>query len=485
MFPWEGKYHLFHLEKRETGWSHVGRAVSTDLVHWETLPSICTRGEPGAWNEGATTTGKVLQHQGTFYLFVGSYRNDREEFGVHTSPDLEHWTPHPANPISRAVGADYLTDPAKAPYRPIDWRDPCVIWREADHQFHAVLCTRTPHWGHADTGAVVAHIRSPDLIHWEPLPPLLALGQRFYHCEVPDIFELNGRWYVTFGSISSGGIKINTPDREEVTGVFYATAEQFAGPYTLHDDPLLVGAGYGKMMAYSGGSVPYEGGRVLYHHIAGERPSCGAPKRMRTGADGTLWLEYLPAMEKLVTGVLRVGFDDLPPAEIAYLGPWERQDGKLVGTAQVIGTSCRVAEAVSDLHLTCRIAAASAASAGVVLRGSIGGGVGAAVMLDYEQQRLRLATAIGYAPTKGPLGAFESWHCTTLDACRFRLKRDRRYLLRCLVRECHLEVYLDERWVFTTAIPGMSPAGSVELSVERGEAAFSDLRIATLEALCN
>ena len=190
------------------------------------------------------------------------------------------------------------------------WRTKSVIWREEDRHFHAVLSTRTPEWGHADTGAAIAHIRSKDLVHWEHLPPLIALGRKFYHCEVPDIFEMDGRWYVTFCTISSGGIKIHTPYREEVTGVLYMTAGQFDGPYALLDDPLLVGAGHGKMTAYSSGSVSYEGGRVLYHHIAGERPSCGAPKRMRTGEDGAMWLEYLPAMERLETGVIREDFDN-------------------------------------------------------------------------------------------------------------------------------------------------------------------------------
>jgi len=51
------------------------------------------------------------------------------------------------------------------------------------------------------------------------------------------------------------------------------------------------------------------------------------------------------------------------------------------------------------------------------------------------------------------------------------------------VRDEHFEVYLDGRWVFTLALHEAAKGGDVEFAVERGQATFSDLRLAELEPL--
>ncbi|MBI3919971.1 MAG: hypothetical protein HY318_01035, partial [Armatimonadetes bacterium] len=130
LFQWEEQFHLFFLETQETNLDHVGHAVSDDLVRWQTLPSIRTKGEPGQWNHWGTLTGMVVRHEGRFYMFVGSIPDDKEVVGLYLSDDLEQWEPHPANPILQPTGPHYLTDRAQAPYWPVDWRDPCIFWRE-------------------------------------------------------------------------------------------------------------------------------------------------------------------------------------------------------------------------------------------------------------------------------------------------------------------------------------------------------------------
>ena len=126
LFPWEDGYHLFFLETQPPR-RGVGHAFSRDLVHWEVLPSIKTWGASGEWNgRPLVLTGTVVPHEGTFYMFAGSNHRDVQVVGVYTSQDLEHWTPHPANPVMRPTGPHYLAQPVPPFfYSTVDWRDPC------------------------------------------------------------------------------------------------------------------------------------------------------------------------------------------------------------------------------------------------------------------------------------------------------------------------------------------------------------------------
>ena len=480
LFPWNDRYHLFFLESHDDKWDHVGHAVSKDLVHWETLPSIRTMGEKGEWNHWGTLTGMVVPHDGRFYMFVGSIPDQQEVIGMWVSDDLEHWQQYDKNPVIQPR-APYLTDRAKAPYWPVDLRDPCISWRESDRKYHAVLFARNPQWGHGDTGAVLAHACSTDLREWQFLPPLASLGHRFFHGEVPDWFELNGYWYLTFNTLSLGGIKINTPTREEVTGAFYLKSRCFDRDFAFPDDPFLVGCGRSMTCcAYSARTIPHQGGRILYHHVKAARSAWGAPKQLCGGPDGTLTLDYLPALEKLETKVICDALTDLPMSKLD-LGVWQVENGRLRGDAGCMGTAFRVAAEAGDLHLQVRLQAFTAAGAGIVLRADARQGV--AVILDFERQRIQIGAAAGYDVIKNSIGAFVSWHFKIHDFQLRRLELNREYHLRIFVRDVHYEVYLDNQWIFTSVFEELPQAGNVELCVERGVAAFSELRLAALEPL--
>ena len=132
LFSWEGRYHLFHLETHEHLWDHVGHAVSDDLVHWSARPSIPTKGAKGAWNHEPTLTGMVVRHNDLFYMFVGAEHQNVQVVGVYTSTDLDHWTPHPANPVMKPAGPHYLDAPAPPEFPNVDWRDPCITYNSEE-----------------------------------------------------------------------------------------------------------------------------------------------------------------------------------------------------------------------------------------------------------------------------------------------------------------------------------------------------------------
>jgi hypothetical protein len=152
-----------------------------------------------------------------------------------------------------------------------------------------------------------------------------------------------------------------------------------------------------------------------------------------------------------------------------------------------MGGACTVRRDAPDVHVQCRITSQDAERCGVVLRAS--GEWGVAVELDFQRggmavRRVRRHPVAGWGTDVTgfvPDSPFEWDTRYLLDTVRMDLACGRPYALRCLLREEHLEVYLDDRWVFTTVLCDVAAGGDVALSVERGRAMFQDLRIADLE----
>ncbi len=491
LFEWDGIFHLFYIEIVGSDFDTIGHAVSEDLLHWTDRPSIPFKGKPGEWNEGSTCTGMVVRYEDRFCMFIGANRTDRQVVGVYFSEDLDNWTPFEGNPILEPTGQYYLTEPVSPQFPKVDWRDPFVAYRQEDQHYHMLLFARKPEWNHADTGTVIAHLKSQDLLHWSIMPPVDAEVGSFYHAEVPELFEMKGRYYLLFCTCSMYGVKLNTPSRFDTTGTYYMVGESIDGPFALPDEYMLIGAGGGKMTSYVGRTISYQGERIFYHHVQGDvhglQGTWGIPKKIGAEADGSLFLEYMPLMEKLETGLICGASENVPSFDVMDLGDWQRDDGVIVGKAEVVGSSCRIVRDVSDLHLDCRVKCLTGAQVGLVLRSADGNGV--RISLNFERQQMEIGMARKDAKCQLGWGAdivqalAGGGGSLYRDVCQCDLQHGQEYRIRCFTRDEHFEVYLDDRWIFTAVLPEANKQGDVELVVERGEAVFSDLRLARIEPL--
>jgi beta-fructofuranosidase len=484
LFEDDGTFHLFFLQTHG-----LGHAVSTDLTTWTPAADIDLRGKPGDWNEhGGPLTGCLVKHEGRFYLFAGSLTPDTREsvYGVFTSDDLTTWEPHPANPVLRAPES-FGHEGSTRDWGMFDaWRDP-VIQLGADGRYHAYLSARSGPWDESRTGAVVAHASSADLIEWQHHEPLFETD-RVKYTEVPGLFELDGRHYLHFLDHGWGGLRIHSPSRQDTAGTYYLVAPSPEGPYEWPEDPLLIGGGHDRVAAWASRTIEYDGGHLLYHHTASTRPAFGALKRIRSNPDGTLYLQYFPAIEALEIDEIRGTPEWQEHTDDA--GVWTATPTGASARARAVGSSAVLARDRSDLHLECTIRIRSGARAGVVLRSATTGEgeqrVGVVVALDAELQQARIEVLTRY-PYEGwglPVGDVTAGgHAREIDTVRLPLERDRPYALRCFARAEFFDVYLDDVWLFTRAIPTAPASGDVELMTERGEAEFTDLRLARLPAL--
>ena len=473
---------MFYLESREEKFDHVGRAVSSDLIHWSELPSIKTKGEKGMWNAWGTLTGTTVHRDGLFYLFVGSIPDEKEVIGIWTSPDLVEWSELPENPIIEPC-LPYVVERADSPYWPVDLRDPSIIWDSSGQCYHAVVCTRTSGFSADDTHAALGHFVSKDLIKWTAREPFCEVGRHFFHCEVPDLFRIGDWWYLTFNSLSLGGIRINTAQREGVTGMFYAQSKSLSDEFVLSPNPFLIGREKsGDCCVYSARTIQYGDFRVLYHHINAERPIWGSPKVViQSGDTGQLSLMYFAGLAGLETAVL-VDESNLELfSDTNDLGRWVHSGSRVSASAGAIGSSRRILNNSSDVHLSFELSRITAARAGVVFRGGDLNGVG--VIFDFELDRLDICLATAPKIIRNSIGIFGSWHFASRDGLKIDGNREGDFHLRVLVRSEHFEVYVNDVWMLTNNFPEVENCGGIDLYVERGSVEFSKVRIACLEGL--
>ena len=237
----EGQHHIFYLQAPralgDPGLRHhnatIGHAVSGDLRDWHVLPDALHPGAPGGWDDLATWTGSVIDHDGRWYmLYTGMNRAEQgtvQRVGLATSDDLMHWSKHPANPVLEA-DARWYEVMGHGRWHDQSWRDPWLFRSPDDGLFHVLVTARSPH-GEPDGAGVVGHARSGDLIEWEVLPPLTEPGE-FAQVEVPQLVWLQGGYTILFSCHASdhSSQRVKRLGADGQGGTFALRANHFSGP---------------------------------------------------------------------------------------------------------------------------------------------------------------------------------------------------------------------------------------------------------------
>lgn len=241
LFPHGDELHLFHL----TLPNHdvVQHLVSTDGLSWKRLAAAIRTGDPGESDDDQIWTMSVTEHDGRFFMlytalsFAEHGRVQRTNLAV--SDDLIHWRKVDHNPVGEADSRWYETAPDTKGM--VSWRDPKPI--KVGDAYYAAVCAREKSGPFMRRGAV-GLLASTDLEHWEPRPPLFA-PRRWWDLECPQVFELDGRYYLTAAIME---------DRTQR----YWVADRFEGPYDVPaDGGLLAPHGHyaGRVCTWKGRAI--------------------------------------------------------------------------------------------------------------------------------------------------------------------------------------------------------------------------------------
>ena len=446
-------YQLFYLSKN----GGLGRAVSQDLIHWTQLPMIPNLANPGDWDEkGMLLTGSTIKHEGKYYISYGS--KHPEPLGLLVSDDLKTWT---------RVGDPVL--PKKDPYSQ-DWRDLSNYWNPSAKVWDGYLCGKT----HGIP--CIAHVSSPDLLHWsyhEPIfvsEPYARDNNGFVEFEVPELFEFDGKFYITFSSIRSR--KNRTSGREDAAGTWYLMSDKKEGPYRVPSRPLLMGTGMGRIDHYVGRPITHNGQTLLYSQNWG--PYSGVnwstPKLIQADINHELYLAYWHDLDVLkkcsLFSTLALNVKSDPDKR------YKIQD--LPGVA------------ARDFMLTCEIDCTQAKSCTITWRSNI--------PLQPPNSEKSPTYGLRIEPHDGQFSLVQVFPVLHFDANTYQMYLNDCYTdkdlcaggvmkLRIMVRKDRSEVYVNDHWIFNVAFRGMQPQGGFSILAESGEVLISNMEINEIEEL--
>ena len=236
------EYHMFYLQApRALGdpepaapqCQHRPRGVA-DLSSWTILPDAITPGPAADWDDLATWTGSVIEHDGVwnmFYTGVSSVEHGLvQRIGLATSTDLIRWSKHSGNPLMVADERWYERLDLTA-WREEAWRDPWVFRDPHGRGFHALITARASR-GDADGRGVIGHATSDDLVTWTVSAPLSEPGE-FGHLEVPQTEIVDGTAVLVF-SVGVADVSHRRRRRGEVaTATYVCPTGSLLGPYDV------------------------------------------------------------------------------------------------------------------------------------------------------------------------------------------------------------------------------------------------------------
>ncbi len=492
--PRYDEVHAFFLQaRRSDGLSDgdeacIGHAVTTDLLHWQSCDHAIGPDADNPMDDGQPWTGCTIWHDGRAWLFYtmrGSASQLREQhIGLAWSFDMKHWSRYPGNPVLTPDPQWYATLEAPVP-GVLDCRDMQIIRDTVRERWLGFFATRIPGRELPETAAIGC-AWSHDLIHWQQLPPAFVPGNMAC-VEVPDVFEINGVWYMTCLTGHIYGNRDIFTDPNLAHGTIYASAERPEGPYQAPTgDNALLGARYTSPISCR--SVLFHGERYMLYTDRERSPRCDTgnltfgtlttPKRIHAYQTGKLELRYSNLIEACSTGDWLTpeswGIDDPHPWGQIWPLPsctWriKSEESDAFSDIVVHGT-CRTGWGVLPAHcplsdgiIECDIQADRCASAGILVH-AVNHMQGAVVCIDRERCEVMY--------TDAPRFEFTESRRTDIPANGWRH-------LRVVLYQEHVEVYLDDSLRLTfTRYTGIG--GDVGLFVDRGHAVFRRFRILKL-----
>ena len=194
-----GQYHAFFQYGPfdvTGGVKHWGHAVSKDLLHWEPLPVMLYPDEPfdchGVYSGSALIEGTEMYLYYTGNVkYPGSYDYIKQGRGHNVCLAVSHDGKTVASKQCLLYNKDY---PAGLTCHV---RDPKVFAYEG--KYYMVLGARTLE----DKGEVLV-LESTDKLHWNHINTLTTPETFGYMWECPDLFCLDGQWYL---AVSPQGIQ--------------------------------------------------------------------------------------------------------------------------------------------------------------------------------------------------------------------------------------------------------------------------------------
>ena len=468
-----GIAHVFHL--MDNG---IGHAISDDLIRWQELPKALENGSPGELDDDSIFTGWAYKENGIYYLYYCMRKKSEgarmQRMGLATSKDGINFEKYPGNPII-VPEEPYYVSPDYPDVVKLDCRDMVVVNNPDGPGYYGFYAANRPAEEECER-ACISCLFSEDLINWKHLPPAFAPADSG-EVEVPDVFYLNGIWYLTCLTSTNHGNRPPFSEYNYCWGTMYAVSNSVQGPYKcIKDDYVLLG---GKAIdcGISLRSLNFEGKRYALFTECNNSQSClSPPMEVITLPDGKLRLAYNERLKKYRKECL---IDNETP-EIFSLpythgsggtnaGRWKLENGIYYGESRTGWQVAQFSIGSRDMEINARITIEKGTGAGIVFVPDN--------TLSFTQNNTLIAfDAEKQCVILGRLPQFDP-----AEYYKFPVKHNREYNLKVLIRQPRYEVFVDDILVGTCALrideiknPGFG------LFVEKGRTSIKNLLLYSL-----
>ncbi len=476
LFVWDSWYfthgkevHVIHLQKKRPGSDRpdldgvaLGHAMSSDLLTWTELPVALYPGPEGSVDDMDLFTGCTFYESGSHYLFYTarkkSERGQVQRLCVATSEDAIHWTRNP-EPVIEPDGRWYQAG---------DCRDLIVVMDPETKEFHGFFTARTLA-GELAESAVIAHAVSRDLIHWRQGPPVFAPNS-FGILEEPDVFYLDGRWWMICATGNFDGVRGAYCDPYVTYGTVYASSRRIGGPYSVGDETLFMGSM--EFNGFSCRTVQWNSRRYVMYTQAerqdrkdrapGTLGCLSTPKEVKALSDGRLVPAYCALIESRIEQTLIVG--EAPPQleEVPHemasrrfgaAGNWTSVAHEVRAVSPRSWSVRRCGPEAENFIWSSIVRLDEGRAIGLLFRDTL------AVYLDFDQQCVTF--------TDLPM-------LDRLEARRLPVRFGRDYHIRIITKSEFCEVYVDDV-LLLNFVRYQPQSGRLGLYIEAGRGTFKQL----------
>lgn len=486
----DGAVHAFYLQRlspdskrNQPDEDWIGHAVTRDLIHWEERGLALSPGEPGSLDDMQPWTGCVYKCGNKFHMYY-TMRSTRDggagqHIGLAISDDLDTWVRYPGNPIISPDPRWYVSHDNPLFRGTVDCRDLIIVEHPDGGKWLGYYAARIPA-GEMAESAVIALVQSTDLIHWEHLPPAFA-PEKYACIEVPDVFHLDGRWYMTCLSGNGYGNRGMYTDPHITSATIYASADNPEGPFVeLDDDNVLIGGN--PTTGYSCRSLIFKGDRYLLY----TEPSMTSgiafstlspPNYLRAMPDGRLRACYSDRTQGwrkkalIEAGSLpEISIQPYPHAAWALrAGNWEIRNGAYYGESR---TGWQIADII-DAELNIEMEA--------TIRLEEGAACGLAYRLNKSYDFTGPAMVFGIDAIEQTVFAANLTDFTFNGKRSFPVETGRDYHIRLCIRRPRIEIYIDDVLILqTAAVFADASASALGLFIDRGSAVIKNVRAFSL-----
>ncbi|MBO4548661.1 MAG: hypothetical protein J5758_05540, partial [Abditibacteriota bacterium] len=391
-------------------------------------------------------TGCTVCRDGRYYLFYtmrsSADGGTRQKIGLAISRDGQHFEKY--GPVIEPGEPWYITDYSDC--GSLDCRDLTVT--EYEGGYIGYFVARRKGRGAIATNCIGC-ARSDDLLHWQLLPPVFTSDK--YSCtECPDVFCVDGKWYLTMSTANEYGSIVRLADKHVSKANIYAVADSPFGPFREPPANVLLAAGgcFRTLM--------FRGERYgIFCAASASRPYLVRAK------GGRLWLEEPAGLLK--TGRSRPSESESPrellphPAWRFTPGKWEYRDGVYRGSSPSGYQAAHIFNVPSEAYCVECLLDVRGRGGGIVIRPHPGSDTShgdTCIYYDKKERTLQISTMADMS--------HNIWNTRSIPGGKL--------LLKIIGYEDRIDVYLDGALLLHAAWGRMpEPETGIGLMTDGGE----------------